>query len=112
WLDETRDERILVADLEQASLLWQRRGRRDAETWSGAALAEATRKGREGDLTLAPVSRAVLDASLQRDRRVRRRRRRMASGIFAALIAAALGAGIGAVAVCGSHRPSSCCPAR
>ncbi|HWU87905.1 MAG TPA: SUMF1/EgtB/PvdO family nonheme iron enzyme, partial [Kofleriaceae bacterium] len=95
WIEETHEERVLVTDLEQASLLWQRRGRRDAETWSGAALAEVIRKVGAWNITLSPSSRAFLDASVQRDRR----RRRITIGIIAALVAVAIGAVIAAVAI-------------
>ncbi|HLL23414.1 MAG TPA: protein kinase, partial [Kofleriaceae bacterium] len=34
WVDESREERRLLDDLDQTASLWQRRGRRDEETWS------------------------------------------------------------------------------
>lgn len=98
WLDETYEERVLITDLEQASLLWQRRGRRDAETWGGLALAEAVRKVAEWNITLSSVSRAFLDMSVQRDRRIQRRQRRIATVIVVVLAIVAIGAAIAAVA--------------
>ncbi|HSR99350.1 MAG TPA: bifunctional serine/threonine-protein kinase/formylglycine-generating enzyme family protein [Kofleriaceae bacterium] len=75
WLDETYEERLLVVEIEQASQLWQRRGKRDEETWAGAALSEAVRRVAEWNLTLAGVARAFLAAGEHRARRERRRRR-------------------------------------
>jgi len=88
WLDETYEQRILVTDLEQASGLWQRRGERDDETWGGAALAEAVRRVEEWNVSLSSGSRAFLDASVRRDRRLRRRRRWLVGGIMGVLTAA------------------------
>lgn len=102
WLDETYEERLLVSELEQASLLWQRRGRRDDETWGGAALDEAVRKIEEWKVTLPTMSRAFIAASVERDRRQRRRRRWFAIGAFTALGAIAIAAGIAAIAF--SHK--------
>ncbi len=98
WLDETYEERVLVTELEQASRLWQRRGRRPDETWGGVALADAVRKVGEWNITLPSASRAVLDASVSHDRRLQRRRRWIAGGVIGALIAAAVATAVVAVA--------------
>jgi hypothetical protein len=98
WLDESYEQRVLVADLEQASQLWERRGRREDATWAGVALADAVRKVNDWNISLPSTSRAFLDAGIQRDRRIRRRRRWIASAIVGALTAVAVGAVIAAVA--------------
>ncbi len=90
WLDETYEERVLVAELEQTSQMWLRRGRRDDETWTGVALAEAVRKVGAWSITLPSISRAFLDASVRRERLRRRRRRWITGGISGALGAAVL----------------------
>ncbi len=89
WLDQTHDARAALAALEEAAFAWHRGGRRDDAAWSGAALAELARRVDARQLSLPPISRAFLDASLRRDRRLRRRRRWLAIAAGAvALIAA------------------------
>jgi formylglycine-generating enzyme required for sulfatase activity len=77
WLDETYEERLLVAQIEQASQLWERRGKRDDETWTGAALQEAIRRTSDWNLSLPEPCRGFLAAGKGRARRLRRRRRGM-----------------------------------
>ncbi len=92
WLDETSEQRLLVIELEQATQLWQRRGQRDDETWSGAALGEAVRKIDEWNVSVPTSTRGFLDASLRRAARARRRRRAMLGLTIGALAAVAVGA--------------------
>jgi hypothetical protein len=99
WLDETYEERVLVADLEQASQLWQRHGRREDDTWAGVALADAVRKVSAWNISLPSTSRAFLDAGVQRDRRARRRRRWLTGAFVGSLAVGAVGATIAAVAL-------------
>ncbi|HWO25658.1 MAG TPA: protein kinase [Kofleriaceae bacterium] len=99
WLDETREERVLAADLEQAAQLWQRRGRSDAETWSESALAEAVRKVDAWNIALSANASAFLRASTRRERRAQRRRRQIAGGIAAALAAVTFGSVAAAVTI-------------
>jgi eukaryotic-like serine/threonine-protein kinase len=96
WLDETYEERVIVAELEQASQLWQRRGRRDDETWGGGALDETVRKVDQWNITLPSVSRAFLDASVRRARQLARRRRWRIGALVGGLTAVAIAAGIAA----------------
>jgi hypothetical protein len=98
WLEETYEERLLVAELGQAAQLWQRRGERDDETWGGLALADAARKVADWNIALPTVSRAFLDASAQRARRARRLRRWLIGGVVSILAVVALGAVSAAVA--------------
>jgi eukaryotic-like serine/threonine-protein kinase len=97
WLDETYEQRLLQVELEQAALVWQRHGRRDDETWAGAALAEAVRRVAEWNVDLASVSRAFLAASQERKRRTERRRRWLIGAIASVLVAAAVVATVAAV---------------
>lgn len=98
WLDETYEERLLQVEIEQAAQLWQRHGKRDDETWAGAALAEAVRRVAEWNVTLPSVSLAFLDAGVQRTRRIRMRRRWIAGAIACALGAATVTAVVAAIA--------------
>jgi len=94
WLDETYEERLLLLEIEQAALLWSRRGHRDSETWTGAALAETMRRVDEWRLAVPKLGRAFLDAGLRRDAAGRKRRRRAvivgALGLSAITVAAVL----------------------
>jgi formylglycine-generating enzyme required for sulfatase activity/tRNA A-37 threonylcarbamoyl transferase component Bud32 len=94
WLDETYEQRVLVTDLAQASVLWQRRNEDDDATWGGASLTETVRKVSEWNVTLPPGSRAFLDACVRRDRRLRRRRHWLIGGIMGLLAAAVVIAGL------------------
>lgn len=90
WLDETYEERLLLAELEQASQRWQRRGQRVDETWAGPALGEALRKVSAWNITLPGTARAFLQAGQERERRAQRRRRWLIGGTIAVLGAAAI----------------------
>jgi tRNA A-37 threonylcarbamoyl transferase component Bud32 len=99
WLDETYEERLLVAELEHASRRWESHGRRDDETWSGVALADAVRKVEVWRVALPSTARDFLAASRARDRRQRRRRQIAIAGTIAALALAAAGAVRNAIVV-------------
>jgi len=98
WLDETYEQRLLVSELGQAAVVWQRRGRRDDETWGGVALVEAVRKVAAWNISLPSSSRSFLEACQTRDRRLRRRRRWLVSAATGFLAAVAITAIIAAVA--------------
>lgn len=85
WLDETHEERALVNELEQAAALWTRRGRREDETWTGDALAQAVTRVARYEAQLPPDARQFLDDGIRRERRSRRRRRWALGGGMAAL---------------------------
>jgi eukaryotic-like serine/threonine-protein kinase len=104
WLDETYEQRLLVAELEQAAMLWKRRGERDDETWTGAALEEAVRKIARWNVQLPELSRRFLDASNRRARRLRQRRRSRIWMICGGLGAVALVAVFAAVAFARKER--------
>lgn len=90
WLEETRDERRLLAELQDATSLWERRGRRDEETWSVGDLEAARHRAAQLDLTLPPRVEEFLSAAAQRHRRQRRKRFTIgASGTVAIGVAAA-----------------------
>lgn len=75
WVDESRDERRLLDELEDAASLWERRGRRTEETWSLDDLAAARHRAAQLELALPPRIEAFLAAGEDRWRKARRRRR-------------------------------------
>lgn len=83
WLDEGREERVFAAELEEATKLWIRRGRRAEETWTGAALAGARARVAELHLEIGEDTREFLEVGAAREARSQTVRRR-------ALIAGAL----------------------
>ncbi|MFP2960669.1 protein kinase domain-containing protein [Myxococcus sp. 1LA] len=98
WLGETREERVLVQQLEQAALLWEQRGRPDEETWPDAALRQALQRVEEWRIHLPTRPRAFLEAGRQRAlRRARQRKWLMGTGITA-LMVVTLGAVLSALA--------------
>jgi WD40 repeat protein/serine/threonine protein kinase len=75
WLDEGREESAFLDELGQAAALWDRRGRRRSETWTGEALAGALRNIDRYGLHLPAVTAAFVDASKKAEQaRLRRRR--------------------------------------
>jgi formylglycine-generating enzyme required for sulfatase activity len=104
WLDETYEERLLVAELEQASALWSRRGKRDEETWGGGALADAVRKVEQWNVSLPSTSRAFLEASIRRENRSRRRRRLVVGTVFGGIAAVTISVVYAALAFARNER--------
>ncbi|PID38815.1 MAG: hypothetical protein CSB49_03650 [Proteobacteria bacterium] len=82
WIDESRDERVFLAEIGQAAELWERRGERDAEVWQGEALEEA-RRGLDRCVSVPQqVERFVAagEAYEAEQQRAATRRRRMIRG--------------------------------
>ncbi|MDQ3265881.1 MAG: SUMF1/EgtB/PvdO family nonheme iron enzyme [Myxococcota bacterium] len=75
WLAESREDHALLGELEAAARLWQRRGCRDDETWSGTALGQAVQRVRAGGLQLPDEPRRFLEAGRARASRGTLRRR-------------------------------------
>lgn len=98
WLDETREERVLVQQLEQAAELWEQRGRLDAETWSDDALHQTLRRVEEWNVALSTRPREFLEAGRQRVRRLTRRRWLLLGGFIIGLSLVALVAVLAALA--------------
>ena len=87
WLDESREERHLLEDLQDAAKLWERRDRRAEATWSDTDIAAARYRADQLGLVLPPGVQAFFAAGEQRHRAARRRRR-IGLGIAAAVVAA------------------------
>jgi WD40 repeat protein len=110
WLEESRTELRLAAQLRDAARSWVDFGRDDASLYRGARLVAALEAVDEGDIALDPAEREFLDASrareeaeltkaraqLRRERRSVRRLRGLVAGV-AVLAVAATGAGLVAV---------------
>lgn len=98
WLSETQEARQLVADLEAAAMLWDKRGRRDEETWAGDALDDAQRRLEKWNVSLPALAAAFVEAGRARARtRARRRRAGFVAGVTV-LGLLALGATVAALA--------------
>jgi formylglycine-generating enzyme required for sulfatase activity len=76
WLDESREERRLLEDLQDVARLWERRGRRPEDTWSEKDLATARHRAAQLDLALPPRIQEFFAAGDLRHQGARRRRRR------------------------------------
>jgi eukaryotic-like serine/threonine-protein kinase len=87
WLDESREERRLLAELDEAASFWHRRGRHEAETWTAQELAAARQRLARLGLVAPPGTEEFLAAGERRQLRARRRSR-----LRWTLVAAAAGA--------------------
>jgi serine/threonine protein kinase/WD40 repeat protein len=91
WLDESQEEREFLAEVGHAAELWDRRGRRESELWTGETLEDALRGLRRCTNEVPAVVRSYLVAGEQRQRRSRRRRiAAVASGTLVVLVAATI----------------------
>ncbi len=88
WIDESREERRLLDELEGAASLWSRRGRRLDETWSANELVLARGRIRQLAVVVPPDVETFLSAGESRHAAARRRSRlRIAAGaLLAALV--------------------------
>lgn len=100
WLDESREERRLLDELEEATAFWERRGRRPEETWSTDELGSARHRTRQLGVTLPARIEAFLAEGERHHAALRRRARvRLLIGL---VVAAALT--IGSLALAGEFR--------
>lgn len=82
WLSETQEARQLVSDLEAAAALWDKRGRRAEETWTGEALDDAQRRLEKWNVSLPKLAAAFVEAGQARAlTRARRRRAGFVAGV-------------------------------
>ena len=82
-LDESREERAFLAEVGPAVALWDRRGRRDQETWQGEALADALDAQRR---CRGPVPGAVHDFLAAGERRQQRGRRLRLAAVISTVV--------------------------
>ncbi|MFH0903240.1 MAG: protein kinase [Pseudomonadota bacterium] len=92
WLEESKEERVFLAEIGQAAEVWEKRGCRLEEAWQGDDLHEARSKvARLGTAVPHPVAR-FLEAGTRREQRAQRRKRVLLSLSFAGLAAIAIAA--------------------
>jgi len=72
WLEESAEERRFVVEMEEAATFWDKRGRRDEETWNAADLGGARRRARRLAVQLSARVEAFLVAGDARDAKQRR----------------------------------------
>ncbi|MFH0901918.1 MAG: serine/threonine-protein kinase [Pseudomonadota bacterium] len=90
WLEESKEERVLLAEIGQAAELWERRGCRQEEAWQGDDLHEArSRMSRLGTAIPDSVAR-FLEAGIEREQRAQRRKRSLLTLAIAGLAAVAI----------------------
>lgn len=89
WIEESREELAVLAEVNQAARLWQRRGR-DEELWRGEALAEARRILGRGSTPLPEVVSRFLEAGARRERRRIQRLRLLGVALVVAVALVAL----------------------
>lgn len=90
WINESMEELALLAEIEQAAELWEKRGRREAEIWQGDALHEAQRTLDRGSTKVPRQITVFMEAGLQRERKIHRRQRLRRITSMAVLAAIAL----------------------
>lgn len=90
WLEESGDERRLLAELDEAAALWDKRGRRMEETWSAPELADARHRAEKLGLKLPETVTRFLDAGDARERRRLRGARVRWGGIIGGAVVTAM----------------------
>jgi WD40 repeat protein len=78
WLDENREDRIVIAELEQAAEQWSRRGERDEQLWRGESLRDAVKATSAIGDDLSQIATTFLERGLeaQKNEALKNRRRR------------------------------------
>ncbi|MDP1822049.1 MAG: bifunctional serine/threonine-protein kinase/formylglycine-generating enzyme family protein [Archangium sp.] len=92
WLAETQESRTLLQEIEQAALFWDKRGRRDDETWVNEALLDVTRRVQKWNVSLTSTPRDFIEAGKARQARMLRRRRLIVIAAFTTISLFALSA--------------------
>ena len=75
WIEESKEELVVLAEVSQAAMLWDRRGRRTEELWTGDGLRDAVRLLYRTQDELPSLVLAFLEAGQNRAERLRKRRR-------------------------------------
>jgi formylglycine-generating enzyme required for sulfatase activity len=75
WLDESREERRLLEEFQDAAKLWERRGKRSEDTWSEKDLSAARHRVEQLELALPQLIQEFFAAGDQRHQAARRLKR-------------------------------------
>ena len=75
WLDENREEIVFLTEVGRAASLWDKRGRRTAELWTGEALANAVGARSRATTPIPRVVQEFIENGQKRDAQLRLRRR-------------------------------------
>jgi WD40 repeat protein len=75
WLDESREEIVFLNEVEQAAALWDKRGRRTPELWTGDALRNAIGARSRATTPIPEVVQEFIEEGSKRDAQIRLRRR-------------------------------------
>ena len=87
WIDESREERRLLEELDGAAALWDCRGRRPEETWGAEELLVARGRIRQLAVNVPPQVESFLSEGERRHAASRRRTRlRLVAGALVALV--------------------------
>jgi WD40 repeat protein/serine/threonine protein kinase len=97
WLEEDREEIAFLQELSQAAQLWQKRGHRQEETWSGPALQEALSFQKKQSTPLPSTIQQFLEASQLHQRRKQRFQQRLITLGLAVILLIVLGLSGGTV---------------
>lgn len=99
WIDEGRDELVILAEVRPAAERWERQGRQLNDTWTGTALHDARRVLLREGADCVQVVRDFLLAGVTREARDRRRRRLLLTAGIGTLIAGTIGAVFSSVVI-------------
>jgi hypothetical protein len=97
WLAETQEARTLAREIEQAAEIWNKRGRREDETWANEALLDVLRRVQQWNVSLSSMPRDFLEAGRARQAKLASRRRLGVIGAFAAISLFGVGASLAAL---------------
>lgn len=104
WVADSREERGLLEELGQAAALWEARGLRGDEVWTGDAVRDARHRLERLNVTAPPRVDAFLQAGEERHRRAARTRGTAIVGTFVLLAAIAIGSALAAAAFAEKER--------
>lgn len=90
WVEESREERVLLDELGQAAALWTARGGRDDQAFTGEALSDTQRRLARLAVAVPPEVQLFLAAGARADQRARRKRRLLLGSTLVALTTIAI----------------------
>ncbi|MBN2358897.1 MAG: protein kinase [Deltaproteobacteria bacterium] len=93
WIDDSRNELRLLAEIEQAAAQWWRRGQRASEVWRGDELRTARRALEATGVSVSGRVARFIQAGLRREQRALRQRRLLVAGLVAVAVCALAGLG-------------------